>query len=324
MRLIPGPWSRLATRRLLRRLAVSMAILLMAWLFLSSIVAYKLTHRRGNLSREVLPSLKWGRIEPVRLRTSDAFEVGAWFVEGRPEAASVLILHGHKASRGSSLARAELLAARGFAVMMPTLRAHGDSSGDYDDVGYGARHDVVAAVAFLERRRAGRPIVIDGNSMGAAAAVFAARELGHRVCGYILESPYQSLKIAVWNRVNEALPPGLSHLAYLGLRAVAPAFLPHLDAIAPVDAIVAIPGDVPVLILSGADDQLARPDEARALFDRVADHGRLVVFPGAGHGDLLREAPGLYARTVTAFCESASASLDDRPGIALPRSAGFW
>lgn len=314
---------RIATRRRLRRLAASIAVLVMLWLSISSVIAYKLTHGRGDRSPEVAPPLAWGRIEPVRLKTADAFEVGVWFVEGRPDAASVLILHGHKAGRGSSLTRAQLLAARGFAVLMPTLRAHGDSSGDFDDIGYGARHDVVAAVEFLERRRPGRPIVVDGNSMGAAAAVFAARELGRRVRGYILESPYQDLKIAVWNRVENALPPGLSHAAYLGLRTVAPAFLPDLDAIAPVDAIAAIPGDVPVLILSGADDRLARPDEARALVDRVAGHGRLIVFPGAGHGDLLREAPRLYAQTVPAFCESAAADAS-WPGIALPRSAGLW
>ena len=315
---------RIATRRRLRRLVASTAILAILWLSVSCLIAYKLTHRRGARSPEVAPGLTWGRIEPVRLKTVDDHEVGAWFVEGRPEAASVLILHGHKGRRSNSLSRAELLASRGFAVMMPTLRAHGDSSGDFDDVGYGARHDVVAAVDFLERRRPGRPIVVDGNSMGAAAAVFAARDLGRRVRGYILESPYQDLKVAVWNRVDNALPPGLSHAAYLGLRAVAPAFLPHLDAIAPVDAIASIPEDVPVLILSGDADRLARPHEARALLDRVEGHGRLVVFPGAGHGELLRASPALYARTVTAFCESAARPVGDRPGIALPRSAVLW
>ena len=62
----------------------------------------------------------------------------------------MLILHGHKGKRGNSLGRAELLAKQGYAVLMITLRAHGDSSGDYDDVGFGARHDVIAAVEFLE------------------------------------------------------------------------------------------------------------------------------------------------------------------------------
>ena len=41
------------------------------------------------------------------------------------------------------------------------------------------------------------------------------------------------------------------------------------------------------------------------LHEQVASHGRLVVFPGAGHGDLLRARPELYTTTVREFCRSA-------------------
>jgi len=85
------------------------------------------------------------------------------------------------------------------------------------------------------------------------------------------------------------------------LRLVSPIFLPHLDEICPAKAIGGIPADVPVLILAGAADRLARPAEARALYDRVALHGRLVFVPGAGHGDLLGSSPELYRRTVLDF-----------------------
>ena len=227
----------------------------------------------------------------------------------------MLVLHGHKGRRGSSLGRAEILAKQGYAVLMITLRAHGDSSGDYDDIGFGARHDVIAAVEFLEAHRPGRPVIVYGNSMGAAAAVFAARELGHRVRGYILESPYQDLKVAVWNRTEMTLPPVISLAAYGGLRLVAPSFLPHLDEISPLLAIAGIPDDVPVLILAGEADRKARPEEARALHGRVASHGRLMFIPGANHGDLLGSAKNLYTRTILEFCGDVA---DHRP----IRSAG--
>jgi alpha-beta hydrolase superfamily lysophospholipase len=298
-------WRAIASRRPVRRLVVTGTAMCVLWLSASSVVAYKLTHRRGARAEEVAPSPSWGRLEAHRLNTRDGEEIGAWFLEGRPDAASVLVLHGHKGQRGHSLGRAELLAGRGYAVLMLTLRAHGDSTGDFDDVGFGARHDVIAGVDFLEARRPGRPIILDGNSMGAAAAIFAAGDLGHRVRGYILESPYRDLPLAVWNRVDEALPPVLDLAAYVGLNLVAPAFLPHLDEISPIRAIDGIPEDVPVLILAGDADRMARPDEARALHGRVASHGRLVLIPGAGHGDLLRAAPELYARTILDFCQSA-------------------
>ena len=62
-------------------------------------------------------------------------------------------------------------------MLLITLRAHGDSTGALNDIGFGARHDVVAAIDFLERCRPGRPIVVHGASLGAAAALFASAEL---------------------------------------------------------------------------------------------------------------------------------------------------
>ena len=105
----------------IRRLVVTSTILCGALAAVWSVVAYKLTHRRGTRAEEVAPSPAWGRLEAHRLKTRDGEEVGAWFVDGRPDAAGVLVLHGHKGNRGHSLGRAELLAAEGYAVLMITL-----------------------------------------------------------------------------------------------------------------------------------------------------------------------------------------------------------
>ena len=86
-----------------------------------------------------------------------ARQIGAWFVDKKSQAPSILVLHGNKGSRMNSLKRAEFLAQAGFAVLMISFRAHGDSTGDYNDIGFSAQHDVIAGVQFLEqKRRAGR------------------------------------------------------------------------------------------------------------------------------------------------------------------------
>jgi alpha-beta hydrolase superfamily lysophospholipase len=272
------------------------------WLLVSLAVAYRLTRRHYPQAPEPVPQITWGRIEADRIQTSDGEVLGAWFVDRRDQAPSVLLLHGSGGSRGHALGRAQMLVSHGYAVLMISLRAHGDSTGDYNDIGWGARADVRAAVEFLEKRRPGRPVIVSGNSLGSAAAVFAALELGHRVQGYILESPYQDLKVAVWNRTDVNLPPVLSHAAYAGLRVVAPLFLPHLEQISPLKAIRGIPEDVPVLILAGAADRLARLHEAKAILQEVASHGQIILFPRAGHGNLFRSNRDLYTRTVLEFC----------------------
>ena len=290
------------SRRRVRRGAIALGIVVLLWLAASSMAAYRLTHRPRPQFAEPSPYVAWGPLEDHRLKSDDGEQLGAWFRDGRADAPSVLLLHGNQGSRRNSLERAETFASRGCAVLMISLRAHGDSSGDYHDVGFGARRDVCAAVEFLRARRPGRLVLVMGTSMGAAAAIFAAGELGHRVHGYILESPYQDLKVAAWNRTEVYLPPVLSHAAYLGLRIVGPIFLPHLEEISPVKAIGGIPDDVPVLILAGDADRLARPQEAQALYRRVAAHARLVRFPDANHHNLRESAPELFNPAILEFC----------------------
>ena len=190
--------------------------------------------------------------------------------------------------------------------MLPvTLRAHGDSSGNSNDFGYSARLDVASAVAYLEARRPGRPIFILGASLGAAAATFAAKDLGTRVAGYILEAPYRDLRSAVRNRTSSALPPGLEWLAYQGLVLVSPLVLPHLDQISPRNAIAGVPDRIPVLLIAGRHDDKARPEDVEALYDQVRTHARLVIFEQAGHLRYQQTDPALYRSSLLGFLRDA-------------------
>jgi len=282
---------------------VCFLVVLCSWLLVSGFVVYRLTHRLYPPFEETAPSLDWARFESLRLSTQDGEELGAWYSEGEPDAPSVLLVHGIGAARTHFLSRAEVFARRGYSVFLVTLRAHGDSTGEFNDIGLSARHDVVAAVDELQRRRPGRPLVVMGTSMGAAAALFASGELGNRVSGYILESPFETLRRAVRNRTENALPPVLDWVAYQGLLITAHWLLPEFNNIAPVRAIRSVPADVPVLILAGRLDRAARPDEARALHAQVRQHGQLLFFEAASHSNLLENDPERYQRTVIGFME---------------------
>jgi uncharacterized protein len=287
-------------RRLRRRLIV-LAALVPLWLLGSLVVAHRLTHRSRPRADEPTPRVAWATFEPIRLPTLDGHEVGAWFASGRDESPSVVLLHGNGGNRGSLLDRAKLLAGEGYSVLPVTLRAHGDSSGDFNDIGYSARHDVVSAVEFLERRRPGKPIFVLGASLGAAAATFASKDLGSRVAGYVLEAPYLDLRSAVRNRTRSALPIGLEWVAYQGLLTVSPLVLPYFDRISPYEAIGGVPYHVPILLMAGRHDEKATPGQVEALFDRVRSHGRLVVFEKAGHLQYQQTDPELYRSEVLGF-----------------------
>jgi pimeloyl-ACP methyl ester carboxylesterase len=282
---------RSLTRRRLRRWLVFVSGTVLCWLLASFVVAHRLTRRPAPRFDEPPPNVTWGVLEQHRFATEDGQEIGAWYAEGAEEAPAVLLLHGNKGSRRNVLGRAELMASRVCSALMISLRAHGDSTGDVNDIGWGARKDVVAAVEFLKRRRPGKPVVVLGVSLGSAAAAFAAEELGDTFVGYVLETPYQNLSDATRDRCRTYLPPIVDFMAYLGLRLAATVVLPNFAEISPVRAIDKVPEHVPVLVLAGAEDRLAPVEAVRAFLDRVRDHGRLEVFPGCGHQDLLRQAP---------------------------------
>jgi pimeloyl-ACP methyl ester carboxylesterase len=175
-----------------------------------------------------------------------------------------------------------------------------------NDAGWGAQHDVVAAVEFLRRQYPGKPIYVVGESMGAAAAIFAAGQLRDRVAGYFLSHPYKDLDSAVWNRLHRRLIPGLDWLAYGGMKLWGRVFLPVAPGrICPYDSLQDIPATVPVVFITGSADLHARLAEVTAMYERIQSHAKLVVFEGAGHKPLDRYDRQLFRATLMEFLTPA-------------------
>ena len=271
-------------RRRWKRLAAAVGILsLLLWLGGSYLVAKELTRRTRSQRPEPKLEVAGLLYEDVRLSTSDGEDLGAWFFEGQSDQPAVVLLHGKGATRRSMLAQAQWLVAAGHPVLAVTQRAHGDSSGQFVDAGFSARHDVVAAVEWLEQRCPDQPIVVWGQSLGGAAALFASEDLGERVDGYILECVYADLRQAVWNRLERQLPPVVSHVSYAGLMTVTPLVLPNLNDLSPANAARRMPLGIPVLLLAGGNDVRVRREETQSIASSLGDRAGMVVIDGADH-----------------------------------------
>ncbi len=279
-----------------RKLLALIALVgLIVWLGSSALVVWQLTRRSGSPFPEPLPQLAGVQVEACRLQTADHQQLGAWLARADRHKGCVLLLHGIGASRQQMLPVMRGLVEAHYSALAVTLRAHGDSTGEINDFGWGARHDVVAGVQFLQRECPGQPVYVVGRSMGAAAAIFAAGDLKTSVAGYFLAQPYKDLSSATWNRVQNFLPPLLDDAAYLGLRLWGPVFLPvDPQRISPYEHVAEIPASVPVVFLAGSADRDARPEDVATLFAQVRSHARLVVFPGATHEALESNNPKLY------------------------------
>ena len=222
--------------------------------------------------------------ETLQIETRDGLELGAWFHAGDPRRVLVLLLHGMGASRTSLSPAARRLAENGFGYLALSLRAFGDSEGERLDFGWSSRADVLAAVETIEREQPGRPIVVIGQSLGAAAAIFAAPELGTRIAGWILEGPYRDLDKACRDRLSAQLLPPLDALAFAGLYLWAPLFLGEsFRQIRPIDSVDDLPPRVPVLFVAGSADRLAPHEDIAELCARSGGSAELAILDGRDH-----------------------------------------
>lgn len=253
----------------------------LAWIAVSGVVTWKLVQRERPPRVERVPEGYADQLRPLRLTASDGIEVGAWLREGQPGRPAVVLVHGNGGSRTQMLGTQLLLGDQGLTTLALTVRAHGDADGERNDIGWGAQHDVLAAVKWLRAQRPERPVVVFGQSLGAAAAIFAARHQASGIAGLWLECPYRDLDTAVTARLAVRLPAPLRPIAWAGLRLWALALLPDFPQISPQDRMAEVPAQLPVVVLAGAEDALAPPDHAQAVLGQHP--GRLVVFPTGGH-----------------------------------------
>jgi uncharacterized protein len=287
--------------RMTRRLLWLAAVVVVGWVGSSGLVAWGFLGRRHGEHAPVPPE-KW---TDLRLHTTDGESLGAWQIQGDPDKPLVIVLHGHGGSRFTDVPIIELLERNHDGVLAVTQRAHGDSTGRHCDVGWSARHDVVAAVDFVERSSPGKAIVIFGTSMGAASAVFAAKELGHRVRAYVLDSPYLTLDRATELRLRERLPPPFDFTALIGLRLWAPAFLDvPLAEVSPLEHLRDIPSETPVLLMRGAQDATIPAEDFQKLVAALGTAARVVQFPNSRHTEAIVRDRELYEVAVSSFLNS--------------------
>lgn len=283
-------------RRVRRSLLWIVALGVVFWLVSTAWITARFTQRRSpQLVLESVPAVPWTAIETIRLTTFDGEDLGGWLTRGSDNSDIVLLLHASGRTRRAMFPIVRPLAKAGFTTLSITFRAHGDSSGEVNDFGYSNRHDVVAAVNYLEQNFPGRRIFIIGRSLGAAAAIFSAKALGDRVAGYLLEAPYKDLDSAAWYRLRTFLPPLLDSAAYWGMRLWAPSYLPvGPDKIAPLGHVSSIPREVPVTMLFGTRDRWAPVEDGREMAAAMQGSVKLITFEDARHRPLFHLDPDRY------------------------------
>lgn len=236
------------------------------------------------------------RASEVRFDSS-AGSVAGWLIAGQPGRGAVLLMHGVRGSRLDMLARARFLSARGFAVLLIDLPAHGESGGARITFGGREKEAASAALAFLAARCPGEKIGVIGTSLGAAAMVLS--HAAPAPAAVVLESMYPTIEEAVTDRLHMRMGVAGTWLAPLLLGQLPLRTGISAASLRPIDDIGAMTS--PILIAAGTLDLHTTAAETRRIYAAVRAPKSLWMVAGAAHVDLHRFARDEYERRVGGF-----------------------
>lgn len=256
----------------------------------------------------------------------------------------VVLLHAFPLSSAMWLEQRERLSGR-FRVITPDMRGFGGSLLGEDEPSV----DVMADdVARMLRGKGLDRAVVGGLSMGGYVAMALARRHPQRILGLVLANTRASADSAevrearlrqadrveadngVQVLVDEILPRLVGPttyrqrpLVYGRVRGLVQSAPPRAAAwtlramAARPESFAALRGTkVPVLVMAGAEDEVATEDDARAMADALPN-AELQVIPRAGHLTAV-EQPQLFTQSVVEFASALARTLAGGPNT--PRS----
>jgi pimeloyl-ACP methyl ester carboxylesterase len=297
--------ARSKLRRWLLRIAISIAVLVLLFLFVVFPVAasFLITNSRFRFPERGprTPEAVGLEVTPVEFTSRDGVALKGWWNPGESTRPVIIYSHGLNRSRLELLERGAESNRRGYGVLLFDLRNHGESGSAYTTLGITESRDVCAASEFVKAKVPGRPQVLLGVSMGASSALIAAKQCPG-FAAIISDSSFLSFRETV------------AH--HLGLYFRLPAF-PIANIIVGTTAfrmgIDADDGDVeqavksinvPILFVAGGDDKRMPPALAQRLLDAAKHPSRkLVTVPNARHGEAFNTNKELYLKAVDEFLE---------------------
>ena len=200
------------------------------------------------------------------------------YATGEPRG-TIIHLHGIADNRGSASNVIRRYTATGFDVIAYDSRAHGDSEGSICTYGYFEKDDLREVIGGVEHG----PIVLIGNSLGAAIALQAA-EGEPRIAGVVAAETFSDLRTVARERAPWILSADIVARAFQ-LAEKSGGF--EVDAVSPEQSARHI--RVPVLLIHGADDRDTPASHSQRVLAALAGPKRLILVEGAGHNESLRQ-----------------------------------
>ncbi|MCR5100228.1 MAG: alpha/beta hydrolase [Butyrivibrio sp.] len=211
-----------------------------------------------------------------------------------------IIVHGYTGQRIHMRAYGMYYAKQDYNILMPDLRSHGESDGDYIGMGWLDKADIVKWIDTLIEKDPEAEIVLHGVSMGGATVLMTSGEdLPDNVKAIVDDCGYTS----VWDIFADEVAylfhiPTFPILNTASIISSIRAGYNFTDA----SAIEQVKNtNVPIFFSHGSLDNFVHTDMVYELYNACPTDKEIYVVEGAGHGQAMYLDPETYFGKVFAF-----------------------
>jgi pimeloyl-ACP methyl ester carboxylesterase len=238
------------------------------------------------------------KVSDVQTTAADGAVLRGWYVSPpNPNGEAVVLLHGITGNRIDPSGLGDIFLQRGYSVLLPDSREHGQSGGRIATYGILERDDVHRWVSLVRERAPGCTYLL-GESMGAAIGL-QATAVTPQLCAVAVEDPFANFREISYERLGNASHTSPLVWSTLGRPVVETAILwahlrygIYLPNAAPRRAVEA--SSVPTLLIAGTADHEVPMHHAQELQQSCPGHCALWIVSGAGHGGAATVAPATF------------------------------
>jgi fermentation-respiration switch protein FrsA (DUF1100 family) len=259
----------------------------------------------SKLNHSGLSWIEKNHCKTIGILSHDGLKLKGYYIESKKESdVTIILVHGYS-SKGKHMGFfAEYYYEKlGFNVLMPDLRGHGESEGNYIGFGWHDRLDIIKWINYIVKSKGeNEKIFLHGISMGASTVLMTSgEELPVNVKGIISDCAYSSVeKILTYQaRKMYGLPkfpviPATSLLCRLrsGYNFREASAIEQLKKC-----------KLPILFIHGYKDNFVPTSMVHELYNTVNGNKDLLLIEGAGHGASYATNMTEYQRAVKTFID---------------------
>lgn len=245
------------------------------------------------------------RQEELTIKSYDNLKLNALYIPcNAPSNKTVILVHGYNSWNGSMGGFAQYyMECLGFNVLMPNLRGHGKSEGNYIGFGWHDRKDLLQWIdLIIEKLGSENQIVLHGVSMGAATVLMTSGEnLPSNVKCIISDCAYSSIAGILGYQVKRMfkLPKfPLIYFTSLVCKLKAGYYIGEASALKQVHN-----SKLPILFIHGSADKFVPTQMVYELYESAVCKKQLLIVEDAAHGTSFWKDPKAYKITAEEFLQ---------------------